>query len=140
MLTLRKLWVALAIAGPAVVGSCKPATPPPAAPIVNPAQPVTTRTAGSDPGILDPAASTDWAEPTAELAPQRLPDEDGDGVTDERDQCPSGPEDKDGRDDGDGCPDPDDDKDGVPDEIDQCPGDDRAAECQEPATPPLLDR
>jgi outer membrane protein OmpA-like peptidoglycan-associated protein len=47
-------------------------------------------------------------------------DADGDGVLDERDHCPSNPEDKDGFEDGDGCPDADNDRDGVPDASDRC--------------------
>lgn len=48
-------------------------------------------------------------------------DRDGDGISDDRDQCPDTPEDRDGFQDADGCPDPDNDEDGVPDEIDKCP-------------------
>ena len=48
-------------------------------------------------------------------------DSDGDGVPDSLDQCPDKKEDKDGFEDGDGCPDLDNDKDGVADEDDQCP-------------------
>jgi outer membrane protein OmpA-like peptidoglycan-associated protein len=48
-------------------------------------------------------------------------DRDGDGIPDEDDQCPDVPEDKDGFQDDDGCPDPDNDKDGVPDAQDKCP-------------------
>ena len=51
----------------------------------------------------------------------RFYDEDGDGVADERDECPELAEDKDGFDDRDGCPDFDNDDDGVPDEEDKCP-------------------
>ncbi|MFZ5446986.1 MAG: OmpA family protein [Myxococcota bacterium] len=52
------------------------------------------------------------------------PDDDGDGIPNRIDGCPDKPEDKDGIDDGDGCPDerePDRDGDGVPDKIDACP-------------------
>ncbi|MCE9579691.1 MAG: hypothetical protein K8W52_41620 [Deltaproteobacteria bacterium] len=48
-------------------------------------------------------------------------DWDGDGVDDQRDRCPVDPEDRDGYDDADGCPDLDDDSDGIPDVDDQCP-------------------
>jgi OmpA-OmpF porin, OOP family len=48
-------------------------------------------------------------------------DKDGDGILDDVDQCPSTPEDKDGYQDADGCPDPDNDGDGIPDAIDKCP-------------------
>jgi uncharacterized repeat protein (TIGR01451 family) len=49
------------------------------------------------------------------------PDRDGDGIPDIDDRCPDQPEDKDGFEDTDGCPDPDNDKDGVPDVADACP-------------------
>jgi OOP family OmpA-OmpF porin len=50
-------------------------------------------------------------------------DRDGDGIFDVDDQCPDDPEDKDGFEDQDGCPDLDNDKDGVPDVEDGCPND-----------------
>ena len=48
-------------------------------------------------------------------------DRDGDGIPDDLDKCPNEPEDKDGFQDEDGCPDPDNDGDGIPDIIDKCP-------------------
>ena len=48
-------------------------------------------------------------------------DRDGDGIPDSRDACPDQPEDKDGFQDEDGCPDLDNDKDGVPNALDKCP-------------------
>ena len=48
-------------------------------------------------------------------------DRDGDGIPDELDLCPDDPEDKDGFEDADGCPDPDNDRDGIPDVLDLCP-------------------
>ena len=48
-------------------------------------------------------------------------DSDGDGIPDDVDKCPNEPEDKDGFQDDDGCPDPDNDQDGVPDAQDKCP-------------------
>jgi len=48
-------------------------------------------------------------------------DRDGDGIPDAVDKCPDDPEDKDGFQDEDGCPDPDNDKDGIPDVADACP-------------------
>jgi OmpA-OmpF porin, OOP family len=48
-------------------------------------------------------------------------DRDGDGIKDDQDQCPDEPEDKDGFEDEDGCPDPDNDKDGILDVDDACP-------------------
>jgi hypothetical protein len=49
-------------------------------------------------------------------------DMDHDGIPDELDQCPELAEDRDGFEDGDGCPDWDNDDDGVPDTQDKCPG------------------
>ena len=46
---------------------------------------------------------------------------DGDSIPDPRDKCPDQPEDKDGFEDEDGCPDPDNDKDDVKDFEDACP-------------------
>src|SRR5690606_9849297 len=49
------------------------------------------------------------------------PDRDGDGIPDGDDACPDEPEDRDGVDDGDGCPEMDGDGDGVLDHADRCP-------------------
>jgi outer membrane protein OmpA-like peptidoglycan-associated protein len=49
------------------------------------------------------------------------PDTDRDGLIDKIDKCPTEPEDKDGFEDEDGCPDPDNDKDGILDKDDKCP-------------------
>jgi outer membrane protein OmpA-like peptidoglycan-associated protein len=59
--------------------------------------------------------------PQVKRAQATVRDSDGDGIPDDRDRCPVEPEDKDGFEDDDGCPDPDNDKDGIPDKIDQCP-------------------
>lgn len=48
-------------------------------------------------------------------------DMDGDGITDDKDKCPRQPEDLDGYQDTDGCPDPDNDSDGILDTVDKCP-------------------
>jgi outer membrane protein OmpA-like peptidoglycan-associated protein len=48
-------------------------------------------------------------------------DQDGDGLVDDKDKCPLEPEDKDGFEDDDGCPDNDNDSDGIPDAEDECP-------------------
>lgn len=48
-------------------------------------------------------------------------DTDGDGIPDDVDQCPTEPEDFDGFEDEDGCPDPDNDGDTIPDDRDKCP-------------------
>jgi outer membrane protein OmpA-like peptidoglycan-associated protein len=78
-------------------------------------------------------AEADTAERNAKLALERSPmdrcgpkpprplDTDGDGIPDKIDHCPSEPEDKDGFQDQDGCPDPDNDQDGILDSADKCP-------------------
>jgi OmpA-OmpF porin, OOP family len=48
-------------------------------------------------------------------------DRDGDGLKDDVDKCPDEPEDYDGFQDEDGCPDPDNDNDGILDKDDRCP-------------------
>lgn len=55
------------------------------------------------------------------------PDTDKDGLLDSKDNCPQQPEDFDGFEDDDGCPDTDNDKDGIVDLKDECP--DEAATC-----------
>jgi len=50
-------------------------------------------------------------------------DRDGDGVVDRNDLCPDDPEDRDGFEDADGCPDPDNDRDRILDVNDLCPND-----------------
>ena len=50
-------------------------------------------------------------------------DSDSDGVVDRDDRCPSEPEDRDGFEDGDGCPEADNDHDGIADDDDECPED-----------------
>ncbi|MCB9558156.1 MAG: OmpA family protein [Deltaproteobacteria bacterium] len=57
----------------------------------------------------------------AERYAQRTGDADGDGIADDVDACPEAPEDKDGFQDTDGCPDPDNDGDRVLDVDDKCP-------------------
>jgi OmpA-OmpF porin, OOP family len=52
---------------------------------------------------------------------KRNKDQDGDGVPDALDACIDVPEDRDGFEDADGCPDIDDDNDGIPDAEDACP-------------------
>jgi len=48
-------------------------------------------------------------------------DRDGDGTTDDIDKCINDPEDFDGFEDEDGCPEPDNDRDGISDADDKCP-------------------
>jgi len=58
---------------------------------------------------------------TARLRATISVDKDNDGISDEVDQCPEIPEDSDGFEDEDGCPDYDNDKDGIYDSKDRCP-------------------
>jgi outer membrane protein OmpA-like peptidoglycan-associated protein len=62
-----------------------------------------------------------WAPQPGGGAEASRNDRDGDGIPDSVDACPDEPEDKDGFQDEDGCPDPDNDGDGIPDAIDKCP-------------------
>lgn len=55
------------------------------------------------------------------VRPPRTKDRDDDGVPDEDDRCPKEPEDLDGFEDDDGCPDPDNDQDGIVDADDRAP-------------------
>jgi outer membrane protein OmpA-like peptidoglycan-associated protein len=59
--------------------------------------------------------------PVIVKAPEPPKDTDGDGIPDDIDRCPLDPEDKDGFQDEDGCPDPDNDGDGIVDALDACP-------------------
>jgi outer membrane protein OmpA-like peptidoglycan-associated protein len=76
------------------------------------------------------------AQPPGAIAEQRLaevesageipekreePDADADGIVDRLDRCPDRPEDQDGFEDGDGCPDADNDRDNIADGKDRCP-------------------
>jgi outer membrane protein OmpA-like peptidoglycan-associated protein len=61
------------------------------------------------------------APPPARAEPVLDDDPDHDGVRGAADRCPNDPEDKDGFEDEDGCPDLDNDKDGIPDSKDKCP-------------------
>ncbi len=62
-----------------------------------------------------------WAPQPAGAGTPGHGDRDGDGIPDSLDACPDEPEDKDGFQDDDGCPDPDNDGDGIPDSRDKCP-------------------
>ena len=84
----------------------------------------------------DARSEAEVAETNAQLAIEKSPtarcvdkdapppgagDLDGDGIPDNVDRCPRVPEDKDGFQDDDGCPDDDNDHDGIPDKLDKCP-------------------
>jgi OmpA-OmpF porin, OOP family len=82
---------------------------------------------GPDWEILLAAYMGFGAEKAPPPAPKPAPapvvdkDTDGDGIPDSSDKCPNEPEDKDGFQDEDGCPDPDNDGDGILDKDDKCP-------------------
>jgi len=84
---------------------------------------------GGGPGLVRGFGSPDfrvfamvgYTEPEAGTV-VRL-DTDGDGIYDDEDQCVTEPEDADGFEDTEGCPDPDNDGDGILDVNDQCPMD-----------------
>ena len=73
--------------------------------------------------ITDPAECADKMvtirQPTQVVIART--DTDGDGLMDDVDQCPEDPEDPDGFEDEDGCPDPDNDLDTILDQNDACP-------------------
>lgn len=65
--------------------------------------------------VLRVGLSLAWAKVGVDADP------DGDGIPSDEDACPWTPEDDDGYQDRDGCPEPDADNDGVPDVVDACP-------------------
>ncbi|MGB0680534.1 MAG: OmpA family protein, partial [Polyangiales bacterium] len=71
-------------------------------------------------GYAAPVEEPKKAEPLAKAVPTN-DDLDGDGIPNDADKCPKEPEDKDGFEDEDGCPDPDNDGDGILDGDDKCP-------------------
>ncbi len=75
---------------------------------------------GSDALLLSAGLSVSVAFPTGARWDEVL-DTDGDGLLDPVDGCPDEPEDEDGFEDEDGCPEPDNDGDGVLDGDDRCP-------------------
>jgi large repetitive protein len=113
-----------------VFAACGPETKP--IPVAQPV-PVTVQTANlvkdrDGDGLADDAdacptifASTSDGCPKKRQRAEGAADRDGDGIADDMDKCPDDPEDRDGFQDEDGCPDPDNDKDGILDVSDQCP-------------------
>jgi OOP family OmpA-OmpF porin len=79
---------------------------------------------GAGAGLLaDQGANPDLRAFLGIVFEPNIGDRDGDGVKDDVDACPDQPEDKDGFEDQDGCPELDNDRDGVPDSDDRCPMD-----------------
>ncbi len=80
-------------------------------------------TVGVDVVLFDrrPTPDEEAAIEAAVEPPPGDPDPDRDGILEDSDVCPDAPEDRDGFEDEDGCPDLDDDQDGIPDASDACP-------------------
>jgi OOP family OmpA-OmpF porin len=77
---------------------------------------------GAGRGLLpDRGANPDFRAMIGIVFEPNIGDRDGDGIKDDVDKCPDEPEDFDGFQDEDGCPDPDNDHDGIPDVDDKCP-------------------
>ncbi len=80
--------------------------------------------AGGGTGFIEGYGTPDWrvfAGLAYAPAVDANPDRDGDRILNEDDQCPDDPEDYDGYQDEDGCPDRDNDGDGILDAADACP-------------------
>ena len=79
---------------------------------------------GGSTGVTPGYGAPDWrvfAMLGYTMPDDTMADADGDKIADEVDKCPNEPEDYDGFEDDDGCPDPDNDGDGVLDADDRCP-------------------
>ncbi|HEY0993276.1 MAG TPA: hypothetical protein VGD80_39760, partial [Kofleriaceae bacterium] len=71
--------------------------------------------------VADQGANPDLRAFISIVFEPNVGDRDGDGIKDDLDRCPDDPEDFDGWQDEDGCPDPDNDHDRIPDRLDRCP-------------------
>jgi len=78
---------------------------------------------GGGAGLVKGIGSPEWRGFLSIGYAPDMRDTDGDGVPNGRDRCPLVPEDKDGFEDDDGCPDDDNDGDHRPDAVDKCPND-----------------
>jgi len=77
---------------------------------------------GAGRGLLpDKGANPDLRAFIGIVFEPNIGDRDGDGLKDDVDKCPDDPEDFDGFEDEDGCPEPDNDRDGILDVDDKCP-------------------
>ncbi|MFO0737702.1 MAG: OmpA family protein [Labilithrix sp.] len=77
--------------------------------------------AGAGPRFTAGAEAADFRAFIGFIFEPSIGDRDGDGIKDDVDKCPDDPEDFDGFQDEDGCPDPDNDNDGILDKDDRCP-------------------
>ncbi len=105
---------------PPVTPSPKTAAPDAGGALASTRSPSATPDAGAPASTQPPALRQD-DKPGAGAPALDVADSDSDGVPDEADRCPVTPEDVDGFEDEDGCPEPDNDQDGVPDVNDRCP-------------------
>src|SRR6266511_2631729 len=80
-----------------------------------------SKTCGPTQVLISKKAPEPTPEPKKRIVEIEKTDSDGDGIPDDIDRCPLDPEDKDGFQDEDGCPDPDNDGDGIVDRADACP-------------------
>lgn len=80
-------------------------------------------TLAGGPGLIDGYGSPSFRVVAGLTWANLPPDADGDGIPDDQDACPDVAEDRDGFEDGDGCPEADNDKDGLADPGDRCPND-----------------
>ncbi len=78
-------------------------------------------TLGAGTGLIAGLGSPDYRVFVGISYAQKARDRDRDGLVDKEDTCPEEPEDIDGFEDIDGCPDPDNDDDGIADIADDCP-------------------
>jgi len=88
---------------------------------VTPVGPTLTISVGAGVGIIDGIGTPGLRGFFGVLYSAERTDRDGDGIFDEDDACPMDPEDKDGFEDADGCPDKDNDGDRIDDTVDKCP-------------------
>lgn len=76
---------------------------------------------GAGRALVSAPTRPDWSGFVGIVFEPQEDDQDGDGIGDESDQCIAEPEDKDGFEDTDGCPEQDNDNDGLYDFVDACP-------------------
>jgi outer membrane protein OmpA-like peptidoglycan-associated protein len=76
---------------------------------------------GAGRGLATKGGSPDFRGFIGIVFEPNIGDRDGDGLKDDIDKCPDSPEDFDGFEDEDGCPELDNDRDGILDEDDKCP-------------------
>jgi hypothetical protein len=124
---MNRIIVLVCLVGLAV-SACGPATPEPVTggeqPVAGEGEGTTTGAPEVEPGLERPVEPI-GGEPVPPTEPGQGgvagADRDADGILDAGDRCPDEPEDRDGFQDEDGCPEPDNDQDGLSDIDDMCP-------------------